>query len=412
MNYPGESPVFDFWSYTPNTGPSIKIYGIFSIGDSYLTFKGLHVRRVWHINTDNGRAHGFYLQTTSNITWDQCKADSIAGRGFQLHDASGQIRFYNCDAWWCADPQDSDPGNAGTGFLISGTVDVPTTDSVILRGCRGWYNADQSFGAYHHGFVWWDSCWSVSCGHVNYTSGSGHGFKIGGGNYDDYDPEHRLHTRCIAAFNKNMGFTENNGQYMNNSRIYNNTSILNESLTENSTEGAGFHIYDPNQHAYYSDGNEWDNHRVYHNNLAYGNYFRDVWKGSDTTATGLWHSYNSWDAPYTDSTGGKYQNSPATVNAADFKAVPTSRANCVAIISAARKADGSLPDLGDYFQLAEGSDLIDQGKDVGLSYNGTAPDLGAFESDYGEAVTRKVPHLSGSGKMLLNSSGDPLYIKE
>jgi hypothetical protein len=45
-----------------------------------------------------------------------------------------------------------------------------------------------------------------------------------------------------------------------------------------------------------------------------------------------------------------------------------------------RKADGSLPDV-DYFQLNDDSDLIDAGVDVGLPYNGSAPDIGAFESE-------------------------------
>ena len=62
--------------------------------------------------------------------------------------------------------------------------------------------------------------------------------------------------------------------------------------------------------------------------------------------------------------------------------MPSSLTQCNSILNAARKADGSLPDLNGYFQLAEGSDLIDAGTDVGLAYEGTAPDLGAFE--YGE----------------------------
>ena len=45
-----------------------------------------------------------------------------------------------------------------------------------------------------------------------------------------------------------------------------------------------------------------------------------------------------------------------------------------------RKADGSLPDVN-YFKLVNGSDLIDAGVDVGLPYNGSAPDIGTFESE-------------------------------
>jgi hypothetical protein len=46
---------------------------------------------------------------------------------------------------------------------------------------------------------------------------------------------------------------------------------------------------------------------------------------------------------------------------------------------APRLADGSLPFL-DFLRLAPGSHLIDAGVDVGLPYNGVAPDLGWLET--------------------------------
>ncbi len=41
-----------------------------------------------------------------------------------------------------------------------------------------------------------------------------------------------------------------------------------------------------------------------------------------------------------------------------------------------RQPDGSLP-LLNFMRLAAGSDLIDAGTNIGLPFNGTAPDLGA-----------------------------------
>ncbi len=52
-------------------------------------------------------------------------------------------------------------------------------------------------------------------------------------------------------------------------------------------------------------------------------------------------------------------------------------------LTASRKADGSLPDVT-FGHLATGSPLINAGINVGLPYNGTAPDIGAFE--YGQSV--------------------------
>jgi hypothetical protein len=50
------------------------------------------------------------------------------------------------------------------------------------------------------------------------------------------------------------------------------------------------------------------------------------------------------------------------------------------LASSPRQADGSLPEI-EFLHLASGSDLIDAGVDVGLPFNGKAPDLGAFESN-------------------------------
>ena len=58
---------------------------------------------------------------------------------------------------------------------------------------------------------------------------------------------------------------------------------------------------------------------------------------------------------------------------AQFQSVSTSGWN------AARQSDGCLPALP-HLHLASNSTLIDKGTNVGLPYNGKAPDLGAFET--------------------------------
>jgi hypothetical protein len=63
-------------------------------------------------------------------------------------------------------------------------------------------------------------------------------------------------------------------------------------------------------------------------------------------------------------------------------ATPASAADFVSLAEtlalAPRQADGSLP-VGDFARLVPSSALIDKGKDVGLPFQGAAPDLGAFE---------------------------------
>jgi hypothetical protein len=64
-----------------------------------------------------------------------------------------------------------------------------------------------------------------------------------------------------------------------------------------------------------------------------------------------------------------------TTTAADFVSLDTTG------VRAPRKPDGSLPDIT-YMHLTPGSDLINNGTNVGLPFN-DAPDLGAFETPPG-----------------------------
>jgi hypothetical protein len=82
-------------------------------------------------------------------------------------------------------------------------------------------------------------------------------------------------------------------------------------------------------------------------------------------------------------------NSQSTTNAAGTGvndggwAVKASVDDFVSVNSAGvdgpRQANGDLPVL-DFLRLKAGSDLINAGTNVGQSFKGTAPDLGAFEA--------------------------------
>lgn len=60
-----------------------------------------------------------------------------------------------------------------------------------------------------------------------------------------------------------------------------------------------------------------------------------------------------------------------------------------------RQSDGSLPDL-DFLKLTENSQMIDKGIDVGLSYTGSAPDLGAYE--YGIILSSSSTEISSNSE--------------
>lgn len=71
---------------------------------------------------------------------------------------------------------------------------------------------------------------------------------------------------------------------------------------------------------------------------------------------------------------------------------------------ATRQFDGSLPTLP-YSHLAASSTLIDKGVNVGLPYNGSAPDLGAFET--GSASSSPSPSPSKSASPSPSPSASP-----
>ena len=89
---------------------------------------------------------------------------------------------------------------------------------------------------------------------------------------------------------------------------------------------------------------------ILRNNLSY--------LGSVTIYSEIDDEYNSWNG--------------FSVSAADFASLDP------AGIDGPREPDGGLPKLS-FLRLSTGSSLIDAGIDVGLPFEGDAPDLGAFE---------------------------------
>jgi hypothetical protein len=155
-----------------------------------------------------------------------------------------------------------------------------------------------------------------------------------------------IFTNNISVYNKSGGMRDNsNGMPAHiDSRWYNNVMAFNFSYGFSSSIGSGDMATN-----------------VLRNNLLYSNaalyYFESI---------AIWtHDHNSFDASPT-----------VTVTADDFVSVDSTG------ITEARQADGSLPDndcYNNFMHLASTSDLINAGIDVGLTYEGAAPDIGAFE---------------------------------
>jgi uncharacterized repeat protein (TIGR02059 family) len=114
--------------------------------------------------------------------------------------------------------------------------------------------------------------------------------------------------------------------------------------------------------------------QIFKNNVSYENYSGDYYVEA---GMGEVDEYNSWNTP-----------PGVIVNYLDFISIDSTG------ITAARQADGSLPDndcYNKFLRLAATSDLIEAGTEVGLDYNDAAPDLGAFEYQSGSFTTPSVP---------------------
>jgi hypothetical protein len=285
----------------------------------------------WHIKgIDVFKAgdNGMQVKGSNNIiefmTFSEC-ADS----GLQLDNGAANNTILNCDSYFNAD---STLENAD-GFACK--LNAGTGNKFI--GCRAWQNLDDGWDGYLRGAdnisTTYQNCWAVKNGYLKDGSkgaGDGNGFKTGGS--DDKLLKHNAkYTNCIAVGNVADGFDHNSNR--------GEVTIFNCSAYDN---GRNYSFSNSNPLA----------KLIIKNSNALGAY-------GTTLATVVDITNNSW------------QNG-ITVTADDFTSIDYTQ------LLGARKADGSLPDVT-FFRLKADSDMINKGTDVGLPFNGTLPDLGAFE---------------------------------
>src|SRR5512143_4076417 len=301
----------------------------------------------WHIRgLDIYKAgdNGMHVSGSNNII-EFCSFFENNDTGLQLSGGASNNQVINCDAYYNADPGQ---GNAD-GFAPK--LDVGTGNA--FYGCRSWQNSDDGFDGYLRPsdgvMTTYENCWCFKNGYLkNGTAsvGNGNGFKMGGS--DLADLRHRVVMKnCVAFDNRVKGFDQNNNR--GSMTLYNCTAYRNG--TNYSISGA----------------------------LAVGETLKvvncDVLGSYGTLGSFAVQATNSWMSPF-------------VVTADDYLTTDT------AGVRGPRKADGSLPDVP-FMHLAAGSDLVDGGTDVGLPYNGTAPDLGAFERGTG-AVFHMITAAAGA----------------
>jgi len=279
----------------------------------------------------------------SNDTVENCSFSENGDTGLQLGGEASNNRIINCDSYYNVDPSQ---GNAD-GF--SPKLDVGTGN--YFYGCRSWQNSDDGWDGYmrpsDNVTTTLEHCWTFHNGYLKSgaaSSGNGNGFKMGGGDNSNRDSlRHNMILKDCLSFDNRV-----KGYDQNNNR--GSMTLLNCTAYRN---GTNFQI---------SAGLKTGSVLTVKNCVSAGT------GGVSLLASGV-QSTHSWLAPFT-------------------------------------VTDGSLPDIS-FMHLAAGSDLIDAGTDVGLPYNGNAPDLGAFESTPATAVPNREQMMVPQSTILLQNFPNP-----
>jgi uncharacterized repeat protein (TIGR02059 family) len=368
MANPGERPVFTKSSSFITPGwPCSLIY----VSADYIHIKGIEI--------------AYFKQATSAIWYglaafgsDHCKFERINshhnGHGMALRDESNHNLVLNCDFHHNYDPLTEGDAYGNADGIAIGYMSGSCENTI--KGCRFWNNSDDGIDLWsNNGNMVIDNCWSWNNGYREdgYTKGGdGGGFKFGATTTTTGTEFKRTIKNCVAVYNRTKGYNQNSAVVKH--YFYNNISYKNPNgivfLTNNLAN-------------------------VFRNNVVFASA-NENWTGDFSNSIKDHNSYDSRISP----------NGPAATSA-DFVSLDSTG------ISKARQSNGALPSLN-FLKLAAGSDLIDAGINVGIPYNGSAPDLGPFE--YGSTTTTTPPpvitqlvYVSSSVKAATPSQIDVLY---
>ncbi len=357
MGYPGERAILDGVNVTQGADTTSR-HGIKVTYCDYWTFKNFEVTGFVQLENQLEVAPFQVQEHSDNNEFIGLKTYENGGSGIRIiYDCTGNL-IYNCDSWLNWDHLSvPTPGNNSDGFEIADITD--TTYVNTIRGCRAWDNSDDGIDLIRNeGIVYIDSTWCFYNGvTANYPAT---GFKLGGGMTDDVFKYRRFVTNCMSINNIREGFVIN-GSPQPKMKLYNNLAYGNY---------YGFEMYTLNAPTDTS---------IFRNNIAYGNDVDD-WRNDYST---LVITNNNYDADW--------QPLGPVCDASDFVTLDTLG------LRYSRKSNGCLPEI-QFGRLASTSDMIDAGVDVGINYEGAAPDIGPWEY-----VTEETP--TGTGPFLKSSTG-------
>lgn len=282
--------------------------------------------------------NGMNISGSFNII-EKCNFYENRDTGLQLSSGASENKIINCDSYYNADPDNYEDADGFAAKLNVGSGNY-------FYGCRAWQNIDDGWDGYLRDTdsisTTIEKCWSFANGYKKdwstVSNSDGNGFKMGGS--DNKLLSHNfILNHCLSFNNKSKGFDQNSNKgsiiiqncsaYKNGTYNYAITTAINPTSTVKVI-----------------------------NSLAY--------ESLGQLGTFVEQTTNSW-------------NINTQLNAGDFYSVDTTG------VRSKRKSNGELPDI-DFIHLSLVSKLIDAGTDIGFTYEGNAPDIGAFESPYASAV--------------------------
>jgi hypothetical protein len=358
--YPGETPVIKAGTlnYTPNGW-----YTGILVNGNYLHFKGIEITGYIQL-TSTHYYYGFQAYSVNHCIFENLNVHHN-GFGMSFVTECNDNLILNCDAHHNSDRLTSIGQATAWGGADGITIRYCSASTInTIRGCRMYWNSDDGFdGFYNDGMLIIEDSWIWANGYQpgltpidldSYnTGGDGQGAKLGP-TTSDYSTEIKREVRfCLAFNNRSSAFDQNMAKCaiaLNNNTAYNNMRGYNLKHWSSNPGDLDLHIV-----------------HALKNNISYANTFSSAPIGLVSIESIVDHCTFvnvSWQCT---------PNPAFTLTNNDFVSVsPTG-------MDGPRQIDGSLPEVS-FMHLAVGSDLIDAGINVNLPFNGSAPDLGAFET--------------------------------
>jgi hypothetical protein len=376
LNYPGETPIIDFTDYLGSSATAI----IEVENCDYLHVRGFELKHNLQIESTARLGYGLRVKQQVNYSlFERFNVHHCGGWGIILYAGASMSgyqstnnTFYRCDSHHHADRYsvdsygNPDPWEGADGFLINsynGQNPTYRSTNIYFTECRAWMNSDDGWdNRLCNATIFYDRCWAFwngfEPGETEEDSdsfvhpsggGDGYGFKLGSRYNTDLTGVERTVTRCISFENYSTGYQHAHGGDSGTGWVEADSGVIVYNCTAYGNGSLGFNF-----------GTIDINTDVLRNCLSYGttsDYDYVVAAADDT--------YNASNSSYW------YQRN-FSCQAADFQSLDSTG------VDGSRGSNGELPELS-FLRLASDSDLIDAGIDVGLDYEGDAPDIGAYE---------------------------------